>query len=88
MTGGFGPGRNTGQCNDCKYQISFHGTFSDEFKKTGPGATAYGKTAVQGHTKKSVTRHPAIMAHSVTAQMRNRLFLKVMSYDSRLAVVG
>src|SRR5512144_602760 len=56
--------------------------------QTGLGAPVHGKAAVQGQTNKSVTRHPAIMAHRATAQIRNRLLLNVMSYDPRLAAVG
>jgi hypothetical protein len=41
-------------------------------------AVGRGKTAVQGHTKKSETRHPDRIAQRVMAQTRIRFFLKVM----------
>jgi hypothetical protein len=46
----------------------------------GPGllVSDHGKAAVQGHTKRSVTRHPDRMAHRVMAQARNRFLLNAM----------
>ena len=46
----------------------------------GPGllVSDHGKAAVQGHTKRSVTRHPDRMAHRAMVQIRKRLFLNGM----------